>query len=150
MAKIVKTQEVEIGLEEVIKLIKKNWGLLAYYLLCSFPSENKIVRLSTSLNLIGVSNALNRAEGLIADRDELEEAIKQIFREIEHQKPHFKNMLIERSTAPNSRSNLDISFEIDISITPVMPVDPLDIELDDQARANPDRTKQAEIMQLVR
>ncbi len=137
MAKIVKTRETEISLEEVVRLVKKNWKLLVAYLTCNFSSENKIIRLSTSLNLISVSNALARAEGLIATRDELEGAINQIFREIEHQKPHFKNMLIERSTVPNSKSNLDISFEIDISIAPVMPVDPLDIELDDQERTNP-------------
>lgn len=127
MAKIVKTQEVEISLEEVIRLIKKNWSLLAGYLSCNFLSENKIVRVGASFNLVSVSNALNQAEGLIADRNELEGAINQIFREIEYQRPHFKNMLIGRSTVPNLRSNLDVSFEIDISITPVMPVDPINI-----------------------
>lgn len=118
MAKIVKTQEVELGLKELIALLKKNWGLLAGFLTCNFVSGKKIVRVSASFNLVSVSNALNQTEGLVVDENELEEAIAQIFIEIGHQKPYYKNMTILRRITP---IGLDISFDIDI--VPVMPVE---------------------------
>ncbi len=148
MAKVVKMREVEIGLEEVIRLLKKNWSLLAGFLTCHLLSEKKIIRVSASFNLASVSNALNQAEGLIADRKELEGAINQVFRDIEHQRPHLKNMTIV-CTTPAHPLSLDVSFDIDIA--PVMPVDSIDIPgPDNPVDPDPNCEKRLEIMQLVR
>ncbi len=147
MAKIVKTQEVEINLEEVIRLIKKNWNLLADCISYEFLAEREIIWVEASFKSVDIGNALRSKESLVIQINELEGAITDIFREIGQQNPHFKNMTIGHSVLPHS---LNVSFEIVISVTPVMPIDPLDIESDDLARANPNRAKQAEIMQLVR
>ena len=124
MAKIVKKQEVELGLEELIALLKKNWSLLAGFLVCNLAHGNKIV-VKASFNLVGICDALHRDEGLTVDANELEGVITQIFREIEHQRPYFKNMAIRSSGVINPKGNLNVFFEIDIS--PIMPVDPLNI-----------------------
>lgn len=144
MAKIVRKQETEINLEEVIRLIKKNWDSLAGYISYDLLGK-KTVRAFASFNLVDINDNLRRTEGLVAQINELEEAIVDIFREIEGQNPHLKNMTIERS-APHRSS--DISFDIDIAITPIMPVDPIDIPGSDNV-VDPNSAKRAEIMQLV-
>ena len=145
MAKIVKTQEVEIGLEEVIKLVKKNWNLLTCYFSCHTKGRGSI-GVEASLNLDGIGEGLSHAEGLVADLNELEGAIIQIFREIAHQKPYFKNMEISQRITP---TGLDVSFDIDI--TPVIPVyvDQIDIPGPDNPM-DPDRTRRAEMLALGR
>ncbi len=131
MAKIVKTEEVEIGLEEIIRIIKKNWNLLAGYLFRHLIEGKEIVRVEASFNLVYIGDALRQAEGLIADATELAGVIAQIFREIEHQNPHFKNMAIGRSSSssisPLPRDILNVFFDIDIAVVPVMPVGPMGI-----------------------
>lgn len=121
MAQIVKTQKVEIGLEELIALLKKNWNLLAGYLHYYFLEEKKTVRVDASFNLIDIGNVLCNAVGLTVQINELEGAIADIFREIEHQNPHFKNMTIECS--PPIHRSLNVSFDIDIAVAPVMLVE---------------------------
>jgi hypothetical protein len=151
VAKIIKTQEVEIGLEELIKLIKKNWGLLAGFLTSNLINGSKNIKIAASFNLVSIGAALHKQRGLIVGVNELVEAIIQIFKEIENQNPHFKNVEIE---FPAPHKNLNVSFEIDIS--PVMPVDPLDIELGDLAlkqipivnrvESDPDKTEARSFM----
>ncbi len=149
MAKIIKKQEIKINLEGVIRIIKKNWGLLAGYLSYYFL-EGKEIKVEASFDLVDIGNALRRAEGLIIDENELDEAISKIFREIESQNPHFKNMRIERSASSLNKS-LNVSFDIDIAVAPVMPVDPMDIPgPDNPMDPDPTGVKRAEIMQLVR
>lgn len=128
MAKIVKTQEVEISLEELIKLIKKSWDLLAGFFTCNLINKSRNIKIAASFNLISIGDALRHQKGLIVNVNELERAIVQIFREIESQNPHFKNTGVEFLTP---HKVLNVSFEIDIS--PAMPVDPLDIESDELA-----------------
>jgi hypothetical protein len=137
MARIIKTQAVEIGFEEIIKLIKKNWCLLGGFLTHKLLNGNTILRVKASFDLVSISAALRKKEGLIIDVKELGVAINQVFRDIKSQKPYFKNMGIEHvGFAP---FNLNVSFDIDIA--PVIPVDPLDIELDDLAKADPNRVE---------
>lgn len=122
VAKVIKTQEVELNLEELIALIKKNWSLLGGFLVCHLTNGNRIVRLAASFNLVSINKVLCQKEGLIADVDELGGALVLVFKDIQNQKPYFKNMVM--STFPSLES-LEVSFEIDIA--PIMPVDPMDI-----------------------
>ena len=149
MAKIViKACENEISFEKVIKLIKKNWNLLAscisYYFLKA-PMGKEIVRVEAFFRLTDVGNALYEAEGLVMQINELTGAITDIFREIEHQNPHFRNMIITIIGSPVLHKSLSVSFDIDVTVIPVMPVDSIDIPKPDIDN----RAKQAEIMQLV-
>ncbi len=122
MAKIVKTQEVELGLEELITLIKKNWD---YLLANCFAYEflNGKVTIRASINLTVMNRILNQISDLVADENELNDALVKIFREIASQKPHLEVVEMCRR-APNV---LDAFFAVDTEIAPAKFIDPIDI-----------------------
>ncbi len=122
MAHIIKTQVIEINLEEVIRFIKRNWKLLINYLdysLIKGDEGEEIVRVESSFNLANIKDDLRNVVGLVIQINELEGAITDIFREIEHQNPHLKNMII---ASPAPHKSLDVLFDIDVTVVPVMPV----------------------------
>ena len=127
MAQIVKKQVTEIGLEGLITILKRNWRLLACYFSYCLSVEKGTVKVSAFFNLFSINEELGRAEGLVAEANELRAPIVDILREIEHQTPHFKNMNIGGATSSSCYDDLTVSFTINIAVVPVMPIDPLDI-----------------------